>query len=214
MTDSPHPTIQVSEEHTGEVPASGAKLFVDVQGSRLLTGNAAVTEAAEVRRLIDALVGAGAGPQDVDLVNVHIDVNKGVFSKSSSATYSLRIACPDPAKLTALLDVVAEQRNCTLRRIAWDFASASERRAEWLALCAERARGKAQAIAAALGHELAGVDRIIEDRPKEAELRIQAFEPVGMAMRARASVAEELGGLELSPTQTLTVKLQAYFRLR
>ena len=69
-------------------------------------------------------------------------------------------------------------------------------------------------IAAALGHELGGVDRIVEERTPEAELRIQSFgAPLAMARRS-ASVSEELGGLELSPTRTLTVKLQAFFRLR
>jgi uncharacterized protein YggE len=137
-----------------------------------------------------------------------------VFSRSSSATYSLRILCPDPTRLTSLLDAIADQKNCTLQRVAWDFASTNERRAEWLALCAQRARAKAAAIAAALGQELGGVDRIVEERTPEAELRIQTFGGVAaMAQRTR-SVSEELGGLELSPTRTLTVKLQAFFRLR
>jgi uncharacterized protein YggE len=208
-------TIHVSEEHSGEVPASGAKLFVSVQGSRVFSGNSAMTEAAEVRRLIDALVAAGAGPRDVELVNVHLDVKQGVFSKSSSATYSMRILCPDPTRLTSLLDAIADQKNCTLQRVAWDFGATNERRAEWLALCAQRARAKAAAIATALGHELGGVERIVEERTPEAELRIQTFGDVLPAMARRsASVSEELGGLELSPTRTLTVKLQAYFKLR
>jgi uncharacterized protein YggE len=175
-----------------------------------------MTEAAEVRRLVDALVAAGAGPRDVELVNVHLDVKQGVFSKSSSATYSMRIQCPDPTRLTSLLDAVADQKNCSLQRVAWDFASTNERRAEWLALCAVRAKTKAAAIATALGLELGGVDRIVEERTPEAELRIQTFGgavPV-MAARRSVSVTDELGGLELSPTRTLTVKLQAYFKLR
>ena len=214
MADPTPPTIQVSEEHTGDIPASSAKLFVDVQGSRLFSGGSAATEAAEVRRLIDALVAAGAGPKDAEIVNVHLDVQKGVFSKSSSATYSLRILCPDPGRLTSLLDAIADQKNCTLQRVAWDFGGTNERRAEWLALCAGRARAKASAIAAALGHELAGVERIVEERTPEAELRVQTLGAVpGMARRS-VSVSDELGGLELSPRRALTVKLTAYFRLR
>jgi hypothetical protein len=113
----------------------------------------------------------------------------------------MRILCPDPTRLTSLLDAIADQKNCTLQRVAWDFGATNERRAEWLALCAQRARAKAAAIATALGHELGGVERIVEERTPEAELRIQTFGDVLPAMARRsASVSEELGGLELSPT--------------
>ena len=207
------PTIDVSEEYTGEVPASGATLMLSIQSSRLFTGNAALTEAAEVRKLVDALAVAAVGPKDVELANVHVDVNKGMFTTSSSATYTLRIKCTDAARLPAVLDAIAQQKHCTLSNVDWNFDGVTARRAEWLAICAERAKTKADAIARAVGCELTGLERITEEG---AERVAHEHAVPGAMLRARAStsVASELGGLELAPTRSVKVRLRASFRVK
>jgi uncharacterized protein YggE len=208
-------TIDVAEEFSGEVPASGAKLHVSIHGSRLFTGKAAFTEAAEVRKLVDALASTGVGAKEVELKNVHVDVSKGVFTTSSSATYDVRIKCSDPARLPSLLDAVAQQKHCVLQTIEWGFDGATALRAEWLALCAERAKAKATAIAAAVGLELAGVERISEDTPER--IVHERVAPGGMGMmraRSSATVSSELGGLELAPSKPMTVRLRASFRVK
>jgi uncharacterized protein YggE len=208
------PTIDVAEEFSGEVPASGAKLHVSIHGSRLFTGNAAFTEAAEVRKLVDALAGTGIGTKDVELANVHVDVNKGVFTTSSSATYSVRIKCSDPARLPSILDAVAQQKHCLLQTIEWSFDGVTTLRAEWLAICAERAKAKAAAIAAAVGLQLAGVERISEDTPERIDQERVAPGTTMLRSRSSATVASELGGLELAPSRPMTVRLRASFRVQ
>lgn len=208
-------TIDVAEEFSGEVPASGAKLHVSIHGSRLFTGNATFTEAAEVRKLVDTLAGTGVGAKDVELANVHVDVNKGVFTTSSSATYSVRIKCSDPARLPSVLDAIAQQKHCVLQTIEWSFDGATTLRAEWLAICAERAKAKAAAIAGAVGLKLTGVERISEDTP-ERIVHERVVPGPGMAMmraRSAATVSSELGGLELAPSKPMTVRLKASFRV-
>ena len=100
-----------------------------------------------------------------------------------------------------------------LQTIEWCFDGATALRAGWLAICAERAKAKATAIARAVGLELAGVERIAEDVPERIVHERFAAAPGMMRARSSTTVASELGGLELAPSRPMTVRLRASFRV-
>ena len=141
-----------------------------------------------------------------------IAARTGDLSRTPGAG-SVRIKCSDPARLPSVRDAVAQQKHCVLQTIEWSFDGATTLRAEWLAICAERAKAKAAAIAGAVGLKLTGVERISEDTP-ERIVHERVAPGMGM-MRARsaATVSSELGGLELAPSKPMTVRLKASFRV-
>ena len=88
-------TIEVTEQVLDDVPATGANLFVTVSASKLFTGKAALKQAVEVKRLIDDLREHGITEEEVSLCSVFVNVEKGIFSKSSTAIYRLNVHCGD-----------------------------------------------------------------------------------------------------------------------
>jgi uncharacterized protein YggE len=212
MSDSPG-LLELTEHAEAEVPASSAELRVVIAGTRLFTGGAAWKEAGEVRRLIEGLRHCGAGEHDVTLANVAVDVSKGVITKSSSATYHLRVACRDLSRMPSYLDAVADLKNARLEGVRWVFAGAEGKRLECMRRCVEQAKAKAAAIAETLGEPLGGVFRV-QDAASIAPVR-ESTASLGVMVpsMARARVSEELSGLDLAPNETVRVSLKIVFRI-
>jgi uncharacterized protein YggE len=212
MSDSPA-LLELTEHAEAEVPASSAELRVVVTGTRLFSGGATWKEAAEVRRLVEGIRQCGAGDHDVTLANVVVDVSKGVIAKSSSATYHLRVACRDLARMPSYLDAVSDLKNARLEGVRWIFAGAESKRLECMRRCVDQAKAKAAAIAEALGERLGGVFRV-QDAASIAPV-LESAVPRGMVVpsMARASVSQELAGLDLAPSETVRVSLKIVFRI-
>jgi uncharacterized protein YggE len=208
--------IHLHESAEAEVQASSAVLLLVVSAARFFAGDAAMKEAAEVRRVIDALVGAGAAHDDVSLEGISVDVSKGLVGRSSAATYRLRARCGDLALLPGFVDAVASQKNCRLTSIDWRFDDAEAKRRNCVRECVEKAQEKAKTIAAALGVELDGVVTVREPGAAEdpAARSVVGNGPLTMARARTASVSEQLGGLDLAPTKTVHASLQVSFAIR
>ncbi len=206
--------ITLSEEESAEVPASCAVLCLTVTGARLFAGNAALKEAAEVRRLIDALTVAGAAADDVTLEGVSIDTSKGIIGKSSAATYRLRARCTELALLPSFLDAVAAQKSCHLSSVDWRYDGAETILAECLRRCVKKALSKARIIAETLGVELDGVVGVRDTSAVDlAPVTRGVSAPPGM-MRARSTIADQIGGLELAPRHPVRASVLVTFAIR
>src|SRR5688500_9261685 len=82
--------ISVTMFATADVEADRSDLFLQVRGSSLIFGNAALSRAREVAQLVTDLKGIGVPEGDIRLLDVQAEVHKGL---NSAATYSLRVHC-------------------------------------------------------------------------------------------------------------------------
>lgn len=214
MTAPAPGTIEVFDELEEDVPASAALLFFQVTGSRLFTGTAALREAVEVRRLVEALINAGLHDKDVRLEGVTAQVSRGLLTKSSSATYRIRATLRELSRLTAVIDAVAELRNCELTSVDWEYEAAALE-PQWLERAIPRARVKAEAIARAIGRSLGPVLRVQHQRIGESLPPPGGGfgAPMAYAAHRGRSVAEELSAFELAPTCRMGLRVLLVYGL-
>jgi uncharacterized protein YggE len=184
--DSKPDTIKVSATHREEIFASHANLFVTVHGSSVVSGNQAMKKAREVSQLVDALTRFGLSPDAIQLLGVHIETSSGTLLKSSSATYRLRVRVNELDQLAELLDIIASQKNAILERVEWKYPedAAQERGLE---AAINKAKAKAEKVAAALGVQLLGVYEFMEGTFDE-ERPPMPYRAEAMMMKARAAV--------------------------
>ena len=220
MSDTP--TIEVLEHHREEVEATGADLSVVLSDAKFFSGNAALQQAGEVRKLVEALVASGIAETDLGIASVRVNASKGMLVKSSSATYVLAVRCREPNKVASVIDALATVKNCSLGHVTWRYDVPDSVRQGWLATCVKRARGAADAMAAALGTRITYVYRVADETYGASAMRrhqhdgygydgIELAAP-GSAMK-RMRVEDTLEGMELAPKEERLVKVRVWFAI-
>jgi uncharacterized protein YggE len=205
-------TIKISTSHKEEISATHADLHVTVKGSSIVGGNEAMKKAKEVNGLVEAVTSFGIKSEAVTLQGVQIESESGVLLKSSSAIYRLKIRCEDLNQLAGLLDVISSQKNVALERIEWkyDEDQACER---GLNIALEKARSKAQKVAAALNVKLLGVYDLIENSYDE-EAPAPRFQPqMMMAKRGGGPAPEPSLDMDIQHNKTIHVNLEIWYRI-
>ena len=204
-------TIKVSASHKEEISATYANLHVTVKGSSVFSGDQAMKKAKEVSALVEALTSFGLSPEAIHLQGVHIETSSGALLKSSSATYRLRIRCEKLDQLAELLDIVGTQKNAALERIEWKY-NEDEARERGLMVTMEKAKSKAEKVAASLGLKLLGVYDFIENAyDEEAPIQFQA-QAVMMKSRSPAPAEPSLG-MEIQHSKTINVSVEIWYRV-
>ncbi len=204
-------TIKVSASHKEEISATHADLHVTVKGSSLFSGDQAMKKAKEVSGLVEALTSFGLSPEAIHLQGVHIETSSGALLKSSSATYRLKIRCEKLDQLAELLDIIASQKNAALERIEWKYDE-DEARERGLMVTMEKAKSKAEKVAASLGVKLLGVYDFIENAYDE-EAPIQ-FQAQAVMMKARGPApAEPSLGMDIQHSKTINVSVDIWYRV-
>lgn len=206
-------TIKVSANHSEEIYANHANLFVTVKGSSVISGNEAMKKAKEVNQLVEALTSFGLSPEAVHLQGVRIETASGTLLKSSSAIYYLKIRGDKLDQLPGLLDIIALQKNATLERIEWKYPEESARE-RGLEAAITQAKSKANKVAATLGVRLLGVYDFIEnayDEERPVPMPMQA-----MMMKSRAAeMAADAPSLDMDiqHSKTIHVNLEIWYRV-
>ncbi len=212
--DSKPDTIKISASHKEEIFATHADLHVTVRGSSIVSGAEAMKKAKEVTLLLEALTRLGVKEEAFSLQGVHIEGTSGVLLKSSSAAYRLKIHCGDLNQLAEMLDVISSQKNATLERIEWKY-SEDEARERSLNAALEKAKTKAQKIAASLNVKLLGVYDFIENMYDE-EPPARMFQPQMMkqaATRGGGSAPEPSLGMDVQHSKTIHVSVDIWYRV-
>lgn len=199
--------IAIDTTHTVRQAAHAAALHVQVQAAGQYFGTAALTKAAEIRKLVSALQRAGLAHDAVGLEGMTASSTGGLLGSTSSATYQLVCRCTELANLGELLDVITASKHASLDRVAWLYPEDAALQATWLAAAVKDAAVKAEAIATALGCRLAGVHRV-EERVLHGVARGRA--PQKMAMSKARSV--DLG-FELGSTRDTGVAVNVQFHV-
>ena len=207
-------TIKVSALQREEISANRADLFVTVRGSSLVSGDQAMKKAKEVSQLVDALTGFGLSPDAIQLQGVHIETATGTLLKSSSAIYRLKVRCEKLDQLAELIDIIGEQKNAALERVAWKY-NEDEARERALLAALEKAKGKADKVAKSLGVKILGVYDLIENQFDE-EMPFQQFAPqAAMAKRSLGiAPADQPGlGMDIQHSKTVQVSVDIWYRV-
>jgi uncharacterized protein YggE len=201
--------IVVTEEAWTEIKPTSAFLHVRLIADRLFSGKAALQKAEELRKLIVSLSARDIPDDAVSLEGASLDVSSGLFTRSSSVTYRVRIHVKEIERIADALDAVAECKKATLDNIDWDYPHGGEGGPELLAEAAKRALIKAERLAAALGVSITKINAAREEAI--ADHPVYAQPAGGMAFRApakgRLSIASEIGGLDLAPSKQVGVRV-------
>lgn len=150
-------TITIEAAAEGTLSANAADIFVTVRGSSFVSGDAALKQAKELSKLVDDLAARGLPATNVTIEGVYVETSSGMLTKSSSATYRLRIRCEKLDLFGDVLLTIAAQKAAELTRVDWRYGDEENRRAEWLDAAIRTARAKADRIAAGLGVRIVGV---------------------------------------------------------
>ena len=203
-------TIKISAIHKEEIFADRADLFVTVRGSSLVSGDQAMKKAKEVSQLVEALTGFGLSPEAVQLMGVRIESSSGALLKSSSAAYRLKIKCEELDQFAELIDIIASQKNAALERVEWKYPEDAARE-KGLEVALEKAKARAEKVAASLGVKLLGVYDFMENTFDE-ERPPMPFQAMELKARA-ASVPEPSLGMEVQHSKTVTVTVDIWYRV-
>ncbi len=210
----PADLIEVRAELEEDEAADKVDLYVSVEGSSLFTGRAALSKAREVHALVESLGQVGIAEDQIFVEGIAASTQSGIFSKSSSARYSLRVRCRNLERLGDVLGAITGQKNVTMGRMEWGFDESPAASAQRLARCAAIASQKAQAVAAALGVRLGPPHRASEVVPGDAGARAYpAPAAIAFAGVARASMRQEDLGLSVTHHRQVTTRLSAAFRI-
>lgn len=207
--DSLH-IITVRETASSDVTASGAKLAVRIAGQSFFTGAEAFRKAAEVANLSSALKELGLSEGDIQLLNVSMEVESGLLTKSSSATYHLLVTCKSIELLGRVLSTISSQRNSKLAAISWQYTDIEITKRDLTQAAVRAAKESARAVAESLGVPLLGVHKLSYDLSGlDTELCVPDMS--GYAVRRRKAMTAPLDSLDLSHTTTLAVTVTADF---
>lgn len=190
-------SIEVFGIYHEELAADSADLFVNVTGSSLFTGRAALTQAKEIGAIVQSLRAAGLDEDAIEVVSVRAEVRSGLLGKTSSASYDLKVHCADLEQLPVLLGAITGAKNATLDRLVWCYPSGAKVEGRLLAAAASIARHKAAAIAASLDVSLGAVPgpemlRARSSEPVDLGVQLQHRKTVMREMRLRYAVAQRL----------------------
>ncbi|MBE0671748.1 MAG: SIMPL domain-containing protein [Anaerolineales bacterium] len=204
-------TIKISTSHKEEIFATHADLHVTVKGASIVSGNEAMKKAKEVSQLVEALTSFGLKSEAVSLQGVHIETASGALLKSSSAVYRLKIHFEDLNRFAEMLDIIASQKNAALERIEWKYND-EEARERGLNAALEKAKIKAQKVAASLGVKLLGVYDFIENAFDE-EMPVMFQAQAMVKSRAPMPAAEPSLGMDIQHNKTIHVTVEIWYRV-
>ena len=215
-TKETSPSLDVSETCWAEIAPTAADLHVVLTADRFFSGRAAIEKAEELRRLRALLGEREIDAAAMSLEGASLDVSSGLFTRSSSVTYRVRIHLTDLDLVAAALDAVAHAKSAQLSHVSWDYSGPSDAQAALLADCATRAAAKAKALAAALGVDLAAVRSVREVRSGEdggPPHYPMAMGEIGAARKRGGSIRDELAGLELAPKKKVSVAVAITYEI-
>lgn len=205
-------TIKVSASYKEEIFATHADLHVTVKGASIVSGAEALKKAKEVNQLVEALNQAGVKEEAVTLQGVHIETASGALLKSSSASYRLKIRCEELSQFAEMLDVIASQKNASLDRVMWKYDE-DEARERMLNLVIEKAKRKAEKVAASLGVKLLGVYDFIENAYDEEAPMPYLAQAMPKARAITAAAAGPNLGMEVQHNKNIHINVDVWYRV-
>ena len=118
--------ISIQETAETNIHATGAKLTVSIKGQSFFTKEEAFTKTDEVSNCVDELQKCGLSKDNIKLLNISIDVEDGILTKSSKTNYDLLLNCESVELLGRILDTISLQKDSKLNAILWQYTQFEE----------------------------------------------------------------------------------------
>lgn len=115
---------------------------------------------------------------------MQIAVQSGIFSKSSAATYQLRIRVNQLDAVAGVLGVISAAKQMTLERLDWQYPNDAQEHARLLARATSNGLIKAKAVAEALQQTLGSL-LLAQESAFSAPVHEQSFAGRAPMMMAR-----------------------------
>ncbi|MDB6109985.1 MAG: hypothetical protein JWR69_1735 [Pedosphaera sp.] len=208
-------TITVVVSRREEVRAHRADIYFSAKGSILITADAALKKTKEVAQVLHQLAAIGVAEEHIILRGVQGERNTPIIGSANTASYLLRVHCPDLEKLPELLGTLTVQRNVVLDQLVWHFPDDAAAQARWLGACLAESREKAQQIAAAMGVKLLGVHSLVEKWTDPADEQKRFLFSAARAASTGKTANERLPELHfpLITTKQVEVRVEVDFRV-
>ena len=192
-------TISITATRRQDISADKADLQVTIKGSSLVTGNAALKKAKEVNELVTALLAVGVEEDELSLRGIQVQSSNGVLTRTSSASYTLRIHCSRLESLGEILGAISSQKNVSLDQLTWRYPDLKPMQKEWLDGCIAEARERAAHIAGSLGVKLLALHSFTEVWKDSEEPAVLGYPAAAGKFRAVQELAREVDlGFNLS----------------
>lgn len=201
--------LRITVDDSAQVAATRARLHVTIKGASAVLGNAAVKRASEVRELVAALAGTGVEEEQVEVAGVRLASAANLLGRNQKVEIAL-VVSSDPGALPGVLGVLADRPNLTLDELEWVYDT-FEASIPLAAQAMVKARRKADAIAAAAGVEVTGIENASDSWSMPSPRQAMAYDS---RLMASAKAAPELDlGLEFSSTTEITVHLSVDYQI-
>ncbi len=205
-------TISVTATRREEIKADKAELHVTIKGTSLVTGSAALKKAKEVNQLVTALIAVGVKEDEISLQDIQVESSNGMLTRTSSASYSLRVRCSNLDLLGEILGAISGQKTVTLDQLLWRYPDHKELRMQWLEGGIAEAKERAARIAAALGVKLDTL-RSFSEVWKDPEELTQPSQRGAHAALHDAIVCRVDLGFSLSHSKTVEQRVDLTFAI-
>lgn len=208
-------TLQVSTQLTVNLAAHLAAFHLELPGSTLLVGDAALKKAAEIRKLAGELAEVGLASDKIFLTSVRGVQESGLLgNKSTSAVYSLRIEVGDLSLLGAVLGVLNAQKNGN-HRIEWRYADSDREMLPHLAQACAIVKNKAETMAAAMGETLDGIHSLsesVDSGPHHQPVQRSLHGPAPTGVASKFAAVDF--GFQMANEKPVVLNVHAQYRLK
>ena len=202
-------TIRVTASASSVITAKAVKLHVRLEGERAVFGSAALTQAKELKDLVERLKALGLEEAQISVTSVTM-TNPASLLKASKATFSLVISEGRLERIPSVLGVLSDTKNLEIQQLEWiwdDFETSVPLATEAM----RKAKRKAEAMASGVGATVTGI-RNASDSWSMPE-SVVMYESAPKLMRTRSAAPVDIG-MEYRATQTLEVSVTADFAVQ
>ena len=203
-------TIRVTASASSVITAKAVKLHVRLEGERAVFGSAALTQAKELKDLVERLKALGLEEAQISVSSVTM-TNPASLLKASRATFSLVIYEPKLERIPSVLGALSDTKNLEVQHLEWvwdDFETSVPLATEAM----RKAKRKAEAMASGVGATVTGI-RNASDSWNMPESVVMYDNSAPKMMRSRSAAPVDIG-MEYRATQTLEVSVTADFAVQ
>lgn len=207
-------TISINSEFSDDVPATGARITVNLEGSSFFSGRQAFSKAQEVRKLVGDLAEEGVNENDIELLAVSLKTDSGLLRSTSSVKYSFSINIDEMENLAKVIGVIASQKKASISDIDWKYDGLDQKHEELLALAIDECERRADLICKSIKHERIGVNNLsFNDTGAEREERNYSMLSAPGVMR-RQKLDNDDFGMELKHIRKAAVSVTIYYLVK
>lgn len=208
-------TITVRTSRRSTIDANSADLYVTVQGSSFMLGRAVLDQSRQVRELVEALADMNIPASDIYVEGVRADVKSGFISKSTTASYKLRVHCDELDALPAVMDVITDRKEAELTHVEWRFPDSDEVHDFLLRDALPHAKRRAEIVADELELELLGVHNLEEELldPESEKHKLNKVAQSDLFARSRMAGGGSSPGIEVMHRKDVTLKVEVQYRV-